>query len=156
VERAERSIASVRVLAVASLALGAAVYLFDRERAIWFAPAVVDGLRVALPAGLGWFTPSALHAFGFALLTALAGDGSRRHGYALCTLWVGIELAMELVQHPALLGFLRSSVAGDPAERWVNLALAGTFDPADLAAACAGGMLACAVVATSFPGSSHA
>ncbi|TXC66490.1 hypothetical protein FSC37_13475 [Piscinibacter aquaticus] len=85
-----------------------------------------------------------MHAFAFALLSALVLPPRRLLRALACAGWVLADLLFELGQHPALaaplsrgLEALLPAAVAAPLARYFQ---AGTFDVADLAAALLGGM----------------
>jgi hypothetical protein len=128
------------------------IYLSDR-------PA---GHAVVLPASLhwsggpslgvvGWWLPSLLHPFAFALLTAAAARPSAASTIGACAGWWGVNVVFEVAQHPRLsapiAAWLDSRFDGAwPAQRVADYLVRGTFDVGDLVAASLGALLAAAVL----------
>lgn len=130
--------------AAGALALGLLVYLADRPAgSAWLLPWA--GVLQAHPGGapLAPWLPTALHAFAFALLSALVLPPRRSLHTLACAGWVLVDQLFELGQHPALaaplsrgLEALLPPAVAEPLTRYFR---AGTFDTADLAAALLGG-----------------
>lgn len=133
--------------AAGALAIGLVVYLADRPvGSAWLLPWA--GLLQAHPgaANLAPWLPTAVHAFAFALLSALVLPPRRSLRTLACAGWVLADLLFELGQHPALaaplsqgLEALLPAALAAPLARYFQ---AGTFDGADLGAALLGGMAA--------------
>ena len=133
--------------AAAALALGLLVYLADRPAGTaWLLP-LAGALRGEHgPANLAPWLPTAVHAFAFALLSAALLPPRALLRMLACGGWVLVDLAFEAGQHPAVAAGLAARVesALPPAlaQPLARYFVAGTFDPADLAAATLGGAAA--------------
>lgn len=152
------------LLAVAALAVGFAVYGLDRAPgsamawpAAWSLGPAADTLR-ADGAGRGWGVvegslPSFVHAFAFALLSALLLPRTLFSVATACAAWAAIDSVFEALQHPVL---------SAPAARWLQeldlvtalqwcadktarYLASGSFDPFDVLAGLLGGLAAFAV-----------
>ncbi len=148
----ERSRTARHFVAAAGLALGlgASVYLVAREAG-----------SSSLPGGLGldpWpsltgAVPALTFTLGFTLLAAAAWGPSRASLACSAGAWLAVSWAFELLQHPRVAMALLPHPAGphtDTPFAGVTSILArhahlGTFDPLDLAASAAGGVLALVV-----------
>lgn len=133
--------------AAAALAVGLLVYLGDRPAGTaWLLPQAGALRGHAGLGGVASWLPSAVHAFAFALLSALVLPPRRPLYTIVCTGWVLIDLAFELGQHPAatapLSRWLQAHLPLDLAQPLARYFLAGTFDRADLGAALLGGAAA--------------
>lgn len=139
------------IAAAVSLCAGALVYLLARP----VAPALISELLTGLPAAalqnphflpFADQLPSFFHMLAMLLATLAVTPNQRRLRAGALVVSVALGLAMEFVQHPAVLGSVgacaKSAFCG-----WLpgleSYARRGTFDPLDLAA------IACAVIATS-------
>ncbi len=137
--------------AAAALAVGLLVYLADRPAGTaWLLPPV--GTPHGLPslgAAAAWL-PSAVHVFAFALLSALVLPPHRLLGTTACAGWVLVDMLFELGQHRAIAAplsqWLQAHLPSQLAQPLARYFLAGTFDPADLAAAVLGGAMAWLVI----------
>lgn len=126
---AQRPAAHLFGSGLAALALGVAVYAFDR-------PA---GSVHFLSAGLGHDSgflgpfagplPTFLHAMAFSLMTAALLAPALRARLAACGIWVAVNWLFEAAQHPA---FMEVTGIGMP----------GAFDPLDILAALLGAVAA--------------
>lgn len=133
--------------AAAALAVGLLVYLGDRPAdTAWLLPhaGALHG-HVGLGGAASWL-PSAVHAFAFALLSALVLPPRRPLYTMACAGWVLVDVLFELGQHPAaaapLSRWLQAHLPLDLAQPLARYFLAGTFDRADLGAALLGGAAA--------------
>ena len=133
-------------------ALGLLVYLCGRHpaQAQWI-PAV-PALAGTLSFGqVGGWLPSLAHVLAFSLLTAACLPRTGRAPLAACAVWSLVNAAFELAQLPQLAVPLSQglrAVAPDlaMAHAVARYLLNGTFDPRDLLACGAGGLLAAALV----------
>ena len=97
-------------------------------------------------AAAGWL-PSALHVFGFALITAACGPRCWRTARQATLLWLAVNVLFECGQHTLLRARLAGALAGMPSLGGRALGAYfehGTFDVADLLAALAGAAAAAA------------
>ena len=142
-----RKVTWTAAAAAAALALGLLVYLADRPAGTARLLPYAGALR-AHPgaANLAPWLPTALHAFAFALLSAVVLPPRRPLHLRACAGWVLVDGAFELGQHPAVatplsraLEALLPPALAQPLSRYFQ---AGTFDAADLAAALIGGAAA--------------
>jgi hypothetical protein len=132
----------------AVLLLGFALYSLVRPEPIfalpapWHHPNVFPGL--ARGAGS---VPTFLHVLALALLSAGA-VGGRRRAWAAPAFWAAVNVVFELGQH----AYMRARFAALPEldhwllERARSYFVSGTFDVADIVAACVGALTACAVI----------
>ena len=152
------------LLAVAMLAMGLAVYVLDRAPgsamawpAAWSIGPAADTPAVA-GAGkwLGVVTgslPSFVHAFAFALLSALLLPRTRSWAAAACAAWALIDTVFEVFQHPVLSAhaarWLQDLVLGTAlqwsADKTARYLVSGRFDPFDVLAGALGALAAYAV-----------
>ena len=135
--------------AVAALALGIAVYLFDRTAGAYFLPKTFSASNLLPPffGGLGLHIPSFVHTYAFILLTTACLPARRSTTAMACAAWFLIECLFELAQHP-----VPASIIGARLPQWFQgvpcLEAAedyfriGRFDPLDLAAIALGTGLA--------------
>jgi hypothetical protein len=131
------------------LAMGLLIYLTARPPGSaaalppeWHRPSVT---AVYLLREAGWL-PSLLHPWAFGLLSAAVAT-SRPWQLGACIAWGGANLLFEVGQHPALAEPLTQAFgAWPPATALTRYFASGAFDPADLAAAAAGTVAACACV----------
>jgi hypothetical protein len=148
----------IAVAAAMALALGAGVYVTNRD------PAHVALMpqAFALPGhpwlgAMGAWLPSFMHAFAFSLLCAASSIRRMRPAYEVCAFWGALDSLFECGQHPMLAARIDrwlASAAGD------NLALRavgryfvrGTFDTRDLLAGLAGALAAAMVLWALHPG----
>jgi len=143
--RAGSTISDETLAAIALVALGAGVlvYVTDRDGVqAWLLP------RIDTLAGRHWFgaiggwLPSAVHAFGFALLSAAVLPPTGPTRFVACASWAAIDVGFEFGQHPLVAPHLAAWLVGAPARYFER----GTFDPADVAAAALGAALAAALL----------
>lgn len=133
--------------AAAALAVGLLVYLGDRPAGTaWLLPQAGALRGHAGQGGAASWLPSAVHAFAFALLSALVLPPRRPLYTTACVGWVLVDVLFELGQHPSaaapLSRWLQAHLPLDLAQPLARYFLAGTFDRADLAAALLGGAAA--------------
>ena len=135
--------------AAVPLALGLAVYLFDRpaDRIYfvpdWWQPGPDNAL---LFGSLGANLPSFAHVLFFILITAAILAPRRFQFLPICLLWLFIDGLFELVQHDAIAVRIAEFV---PAwfqnvfllENTRAYLLAGTFDPLDMLSIAAGSLV---------------
>ncbi len=141
---------SVTSCVTAALALGVAVYLFDRNpRHVYLLPAWLSASAAhsATFGAFGAWLPSFLHTYAFAILTALALGATPRAVLAGSLIWWGIGSLIELGQLPAVSQHIAALAPawfdGRPVlENIVPYFTHGTFDPRDMAASAAGAALA--------------
>lgn len=135
-------------LALLALAVGVLAYALGREAQPRLFPAFLHALveaPVAVP--LAGQLPSLLHTFAFGLAAAAILGPWPRAALGAIAVWTAIELALEAAQSPRLAAALNLAHAKLP-KPLRDYLLEGRFDPADLAAAAAGGLLAAAVART--------
>lgn len=141
------------LLGVAALALGTLVYVIDRPPGETALPDRINvyGTLPALFGTIGQSLPAFTHVFAFSLLTAAClGDG-RYVAVGACAIWLLVDAAFELGQHPSLAPYLALFVPGwfdqiPILGRAASYFLNGTFDPWDLAAIFAGALAAYATL----------
>jgi hypothetical protein len=134
------------------LLLGTAVYVAVRPTPVWFLPAALH-FPDALP-GPGWAMqafPTFAHTAAFALLTAGVLGGTRRQAWIACCVWVAINSAFEIGQHPWVSQPLAAWLPRWFDHVWLldqarGYFVNGTFDSADILAAILGGAAAWAVI----------
>jgi hypothetical protein len=100
-------------------------------------------VRAAQPLPGPWAgsLPTFLHSVAFALLALAVTAPWRRLAPWVCSGWLAVEAAFELLQADAIAdAVLSAGLASGP--YWLRAFLAGTFDPLDLGAAAAGVLLA--------------
>lgn len=152
------------LLAVAALAMGLAVYVLGRApgSAMAWPEAWSVGLVADTPAAggaghwlgvVGGSLPSFVHAFAFAVLSALLLPRTRFWAAGACAAWAVIDTVFEALQHPVL---------SAPAARWLQdldlvtalqwcadktarYLASGSFDPFDVLAGLLGALAAYAV-----------
>ena len=133
--------------AFTALVIGALVYA---SRSVPQA-ALLESLRSRSLAGAfgataGWL-PSALHSFGFGVLTSLCLPARPRFLLAGCGAWGLVNALFEWGQHPQIRGplaaLLRHVPGGSPLADYF---WHGVFDGADLAASLAGALAAAALL----------
>jgi hypothetical protein len=146
------------VLALAGLAallLGAAIYALDRNPAhAMLMAALWPPAQVAQAPLFGWaggWLPSLLHALAFGCLSATFLAPRSRGPYIACLAWAAANVAFEFGQHEALAARLVEWSAALGGDTLAGRALAayfaqGRFDWQDVAAACAGSLLAMGLV----------
>lgn len=122
-------------IALLSLLLGTLVY-FTRPAGALFLPADLSGSLPPLFGSLSGSLPSFTHALGFTLLGTLALGVSRRAAFSSAALWLTLEIAFEVGQHPVVAAQLERLGLG------LRYFRAGTFDPFDLTACFVGVSLA--------------
>ena len=143
---------STRNLGIAALALvgGFLVYSLARYHppALLIPQGVAIDELVAMPGLFGW-APSFLYTLAIALvIAACVPDPTRARWH--CVAWTGLCLLLELSQHPAIadpLGAWMASVSPTALDQhllpyWHS----GVFDPLDLIATLAGGLIALALI----------
>lgn len=138
------------LLAAIPLALGLAVYLFDRPSdRIYFVPdwwqPATNSRSLFGPLGAG--LPCFAHVLFFILITAAMLAPWRFRILSICLLWFGIDSLFELAQHDAI-----ASRIADILPNWFDrilllentrhYLLSGTFDPLDLVAIATGSLVA--------------
>lgn len=158
----ERGWAALRVIvaALAALATGLAVYMFDRPAgsAAGLPDVLQFGAQGAAAAGpggrlfgvLGGSLPTFAHVFAFSLLSVVLLPRGRRFVLAACAFWLGVNLVFEWLQQPAwsqpVAAWLRLNATALPgAEPLARYLLNGRFDLFDVLAAVLGALAACAV-----------
>lgn len=125
------------------LAAGLALYGAARPGTIAALLQQTGPRRPVLPHSLLYVlgpVPTLIHVVAFSLLTAAVFDRSRS-ALRACGAWVAINLILEAAQQPIARAWLIAA-AGPAFPPVVRRFLAGTFDPADLAAALLGGAIA--------------
>jgi hypothetical protein len=142
-----RSAAACWGLVVALTSLAAALAVYDLTRALppaLLEPLRVPGIALPLPAWLSSSAPSFFYTLAFALLTGLAAVPARARRH--CLAWTALALGFELAQLPSLAAPIAAWLSRAlPPPLWQTTAAywtAGTFDPNDLAATAAAGLLA--------------
>lgn len=140
-----------------ALAAGALVYATSRDPArVALMPAALrlDAWPWRVGAWAGWL-PSFCHPLAFSLFSAALLPRGARSAFAACAGWWVLNLAFEFAQHPALSHRIAEALSGlGPAGGSGALAgylVNGTFDPADLAAATAGALVAAVLVRRTAP-----
>jgi len=140
--------AKLVLIAAASLALGALVYVLDRPAATAYL--LPQQLSFAGPhiwfGALDGHLPEFVHVYAFILLTAALGPLTVPL-WAICGFWWGLDSLFELGQHPALAPGIAAAL---PAwwqhmpllDHTANYFLHGTFDPLDLLAIALGTLAA--------------
>jgi len=151
--------ARLAALAVGLLVLGTAVYLLDRTPgSAWLIPAAWqaggggDGRGGGTVFGaLGRWLPSFVHAFAFAVLTALVLPRHPASVPAACVGWALVDTLAEVGQHAAvsapLAAAIESWLGPGPVGTSIARPLAryftrGSFDVADVIAGLAGAVVA--------------
>jgi len=145
-----RSVRRAWIAASLALLAGTGIYLLGRDWSTvyllaWAANAQADGPLLNLGAWAG-SAPSFIHAFGFALLTALLLGGGPGRAAVACLFWALTDAALELLQRPdwsAAIPPLPPGLANWPLLG--NLPayfLQGQFDLYDMAAIAAGAFAA--------------
>lgn len=137
--------------ATAALAVGLLVYLVDRPAGTaWLMPQAGALRGPAGLAGAASWLPSAVHAFAFALLSALLLPPRMPLYPVACAGWVLVDGLFELGQHPGIAAglseWLQDALPPGLAQPLARYFLAGTFDPADLGAVLLGGAAAWALL----------
>jgi hypothetical protein len=132
--------------ATIALAIGSAVYLFDRQpETVYFistATSLPDGSSVVFGA-IGNYLPTFVHVYAFILLTAaLLAPGGAHAGF-VCVFWALVDSVFELAQIDSvaarIAGIVPEWFAGIPLlENIPHYFLAGTFDVLDLVSIFAG------------------
>lgn len=133
-------------IAGCSLLAAIAVYCFARH----YPPGLLQPVSATLPAlaastGLFGSAPALFYTLAFGLLVAACAStsgGARRH----CLLWTTLALCLELSQFPSIALPIAGRLAAIVPEPVLDIVrpywTRGTFDPLDLAATLAGGVVA--------------
>ncbi len=133
-------------IAILSLSAAMAVYCLARI----YPPALIEPLQATLPAlaaqtGLFGSLPSLFYSLAIGLLIGCCAStpgAARLH----CLLWLGIALMLELAQHPLVAAPLSDRLHDMVTEStWQVIGpywTRGSFDPLDLLATLAGGVIA--------------
>lgn len=146
----------LRAMAAAMVFLvsGACVYFLARAETAWFVPQLLHWPVIAQlgSSAIGASLPTATHVLAMSLLTA-AFLGPRAPASLLAPgLWTLLNVTFEVGQHPRIATAIVSVLPPDWNGLWLigrlrPYFLYGTFDGLDIAAACAGGVLAhCLIV----------
>jgi hypothetical protein len=139
----------VLLAGVAALALGASVYLLDRNLAhvmLWPQPGWA--IQAQVFGSAGHWLPSLLHPLGFGLLSATLFSRQGGPGpYLVCLGWGVVNIVFEVGQHAAFSARLADwamSLGGGtaPGKALAAFFLDGHYDAQDIAAAIAGTLLA--------------
>lgn len=141
-------------LALGVLGIGSLVYVLDRpaESAAFFST-ILPGLNFpGLFGPVGNNLPTFAHIFSFAILTSVWLGATRLACLAACAIWLGIDSAFEIGQHPLiaehLVRFLPAWLEELPILRDADVYFAaGTFDAWDLISIAAGATAAYFVTA---------
>ena len=130
---------TLALLALASLCVGAAVYLFDRSGGALFVPGALAAMLPArsLFGGFSGSLPTFAHVFAFALLTAAVLGLRPKRAMPVCLAWAMVEALFEFGQLDAAQRALGAVVAdwrvsGWLLDRTLEYFARGTFDIADL------------------------
>ena len=139
-------------IGLATLMLGALVYLLDRPAEQSFIPSTISLFQVtpAVFGVIGGSLPAFAHVFAFSLLTAAVLGGAKKARITACLGWCAVDAAFEVGQHPQVANWLSGQLEGF--EHLLVLAQTtryfhyGTFDPWDLLAIVLGALVAYRVV----------
>lgn len=143
----------VSMWALSALAIGGLVYVIDRHGEVWFLPSGLPYPQMLSVFGiLGTGLPSMTHTFAFIVFSALVWVSTRPQIYAVCGLWVVIELMMETVQLPVITDTLRAWDWDEIAlgQLLVTYSTTGTFSGGDIVAIGIGAVGACWLLLTHF------
>ena len=128
-------------IAFGTLAVGIAVYLFDRQPAnVYFIPDWIANLIHISPifGSIGNYLPTFIHVYAFIILSALVLQPTRKQLFMVCTFWFVIDCLFELGQmtsvSESVLNFIPGWFSNIPfLENTASYFLNGTFDILDLA-----------------------
>lgn len=131
---------------VAALALGALIYLAERDAArVWLMPTgwSLASLSGLLPAGARDSGPSFVHVYAFSVLSALCLRPTRGGIALTCVTWLVIDAMFEACQHtlitPLITDWSSTGVARFALlDRAASYCTNGRFDTGDLLAAALG------------------
>lgn len=147
-----RQPAILAISASLALALGAVVYLTDRDASrAMLIPATAAFAGGKVFGVLGQWLPSFVHAFAFSLFTAAVLAPRSAPRYGACLAWGAINVAFEVGQHPLVSASLADALQGPLGAMPMAQALAryfvqGTFDRGDIVAALSGALAAGALL----------
>ena len=142
-----------RLVIVAGLALSLAIAVYYLARGN--PPQVMQTLFPVRAEPVGFANlfasaPSFLYTLALAILIGMAA-ADRRRAMFHCLVWTLLALLLEISQHPQIAAALSSRLAGIlPEPVWLTIGpywSRGVFDPLDLAATLAGGLIALALLA---------
>ena len=128
------------LVGILALGLGVALYVLDRPPAqTYFVPNALSLFEEAASVfgTIGYHLPTFLHVFAFCLITSGVLGCGRRGAAMVCLLWLLIDGAFELGQHPdaarIILPLIPGWFANIPVlDNTANYFSQGHFDPADV------------------------
>lgn len=138
------------VIGIAALALGVALYIFDRPSSLTYLVPDLFSQYEGKPVMFGVIgnhLPTFFHAFAFCLLTAGVLGSKIRGAFFICLFWCLIDGTFEIAQHPdianKIITFIPDWFNNIPVlENTADYFLHGRFDQLDLVAILMGSVMA--------------